>query len=81
MSWNNSTSDTDAIAIGGLPFNVKTNTYSSGSQINQNGSGFSMSVFADLVIHTYICYRSDSDSSTGLIRLNYNEVGRLANAL
>jgi len=78
LSFNNASADADAIAIGGLPFPVKTNTYSTGSQINQNGSSFGMSVFS-VSGQTYLnMYRSDSDSSTGFNQINYNEVGRMA---
>ena len=78
FSFNSNSSDSDAVAIGGLPFAVKSNTYSNGSQICQYGSGFAMTPFA-VSGSTYLhLYRNDNGTGNAFDQMTYGEVGQLA---
>ena len=76
FDFSSDSSDTDAIAIDGLPFTIKTNTYSSGSQINARGSGSSMSTFA-VSGQTFLHLYTNDNGNTGFGQMKYDSVGRM----
>jgi hypothetical protein len=78
LVFTSNSSEANVMQITGLPFTVKLNTYSSGSQINQNGSGASMTPFAVSGTEYLNLYTNDNNSSQGFNSIQYSEVGQMA---
>ena len=76
--FTSNSSEANVMQITGLPFTIKLNTYSSGSQINQNGSGASMTPFAVSGTEYLNLYTNDNNSSQGFNSIQYSEVGQMA---
>ena len=78
FAFTSNSSEANMVQITGLPFTVKSNTYSSGSQINQNGSGAGMTILSVSGTEYLNLYTNDNNSSQGFNGITYSEVGQMA---